>query len=431
MPFSEEEFDSLQTLGHEHRGVEFKCSGKLTTMEFAATIVRAILGMSNRRDGGLVVIGVEDNNGRLEWKGMLPDDYATWNNNDLADKVAIFADPSVNFEMANIKKENRDFIVIIISEFEDTPIFCKKDFGQKLRKGALYCRSRHKPETSEVATEEDMRDLIELSTEKQLRRFIRMANAANISVMTGQQKDEADNTEFEKQRKSLQSNISDKIRSRGYWEVVIRPKDFVKERIPDFSKLLPIIKNCAVSWRGWDFPQVVDNELLSNFDGINQSVSFMKFNEEWAFFQSGQFIHYCGFYNDWGESEDGQLTDGHPSRKLDYIETLIRLFEIYELAARLAITEAGSERMCVYTRIADLEGRQLYTPDPMRIMMRKFRTNMPEFVKDYTIGKESLVSDPKRHALEVARQLFLRFDWNITIERLYEIANSIPFLLRG
>ncbi len=56
---TDQEFDTLLHRGYETNGVEFKGPGKRTDRAFLAQVVRAILGMANRRDGGLVIIGVE------------------------------------------------------------------------------------------------------------------------------------------------------------------------------------------------------------------------------------------------------------------------------------------------------------------------------------------------------------------------------------
>lgn len=44
----------------ERPGVEFKNTRGREDKSFAE-VVRAVLGMANRRDGGIVIIGVEDN----------------------------------------------------------------------------------------------------------------------------------------------------------------------------------------------------------------------------------------------------------------------------------------------------------------------------------------------------------------------------------
>ena len=95
---TDDEFAEILALGHETRGVEFKPPGPLSDRALGARVVRAVLGMANRRDGGLVIIGVEDNDDEINAVGVGEADLVTWNYDDIADRLAVYADPSVNVE---------------------------------------------------------------------------------------------------------------------------------------------------------------------------------------------------------------------------------------------------------------------------------------------------------------------------------------------
>lgn len=193
-----EELEKLLKVGYESNGVEFKGPGKRTDKDFMARVVRAVLGMSNRRDGGVVIIGVEDQT--LNPTGLNEDQLATWRKyDDIADSINSYASPSVQIELSQVKYNDKTFIVLHISEFADLPILCKKQYdknshqnkdeksktGQQkedpiLRKGACYVRSRHKPETSEIPSEEAMRELLNLAIEKGVQRFVGTARNAGM-----------------------------------------------------------------------------------------------------------------------------------------------------------------------------------------------------------------------------------------------------------
>ena len=61
---------------------------------------------------------------------------------------------------------------------------------------------RREPETVEVSTYADMRDLIDLATEKSLRRFITRAQSAGIPLTT--QKEKSDDILFDEQLEDFQ-----------------------------------------------------------------------------------------------------------------------------------------------------------------------------------------------------------------------------------
>ena len=83
--------------------------------------------MANRRDGGLVIIGVDSDT--LDPVGFDEDEVEPWLNYDeLAEKVNEFASPSVSFDMAAHIFRSRRFVIIRVHEFEDIPILCSRDF---------------------------------------------------------------------------------------------------------------------------------------------------------------------------------------------------------------------------------------------------------------------------------------------------------------
>jgi hypothetical protein len=58
-------------------------------------------------------------------------------------------------------------VFINVAEFDELPIICKKEYPEILRRGAIYVRSkRGKPETIEVPTEVEMREIIEMAVDK-------------------------------------------------------------------------------------------------------------------------------------------------------------------------------------------------------------------------------------------------------------------------
>jgi predicted HTH transcriptional regulator len=184
----EQEFQDLITLGHEQSGVEFKGPGARSDRPFFAQVALAVLGMSNHRDGGWVIIGVtEDKDKAPILAGLSDEQLSTWTYDDFAASIDEYADPNVTFHIEKVIADKKYFIIIKVHEFDDIPVLCKKaymaekiEFGKSvkveaLRKGACYVRPRRKPETTEIPTQADMRDLLELATEKKLRKFLSQA----------------------------------------------------------------------------------------------------------------------------------------------------------------------------------------------------------------------------------------------------------------
>jgi predicted HTH transcriptional regulator len=177
---TDEEFAELLALGHERRGIEFKGPGPRSAAVLFAKVVRAMLGMANQQDGGMVIVGVDENAGVLTPSGISLTDLATWRYDDIAAGIASYADPLVAFDIEEREQDGRRFLVIRVHEFEDVPVICKKEFPAILRPGACYVRTRRKPETSEIPSQTEMRDLLDLAINKGLRKFISRAMAAGL-----------------------------------------------------------------------------------------------------------------------------------------------------------------------------------------------------------------------------------------------------------
>jgi predicted HTH transcriptional regulator len=202
----EEEFAELLARGYEIRGIEFKGPGRLGDLETALKVTRAVLGMANLSGGGRVIIGVEDRGGSLTPTGLTDEQLESWKKYD---EVAAFinehASPAVNFDLEVQPFQGRRFVILSVYEFDEIPVLCAKERSikegrkdkQVLRRGACYVRSRHKPETSEIPSAEEMREVLDLAIDKGLRKFVARARAAGLfptgSTATG------DEEQFNKQ----------------------------------------------------------------------------------------------------------------------------------------------------------------------------------------------------------------------------------------
>ena len=178
-----DELRELIAVGYETRGVEFKGPGARTENAFLARVVRALLGMANRRDGGIVILGVNDDHHRLVPAGLAVSQLRSWTYDDVADAIARYADPSIAFQLDTVNMDVMDFVVFHVDEFEDVPILCKRDYQNILRRGACYVRSKRKPETSEISAHEDFRALLDLATEKSLAKWVATGERAGVGLV--------------------------------------------------------------------------------------------------------------------------------------------------------------------------------------------------------------------------------------------------------
>ena len=200
---TDEEFAQIMKLRHELRGVEFKGPGPVSNRRLVAQVVKAILGMSNRRDGGKVIIGVEDNQGELNPVGLSESDLAGWNYDAVADQVARYADPGATFTLEINEYDGNGYIVLMVEEFSDIPVLCKRSYDNVLRDGACYVRTRRKPETYEIPTQADMRDLLDLAIDKGVSKFLNRAQRVGLSFPSTVASPVTDQERFDEQLRDV------------------------------------------------------------------------------------------------------------------------------------------------------------------------------------------------------------------------------------
>lgn len=179
---TEQQLAEIIAFGREQHYVEFKGPGLKTDKQLLTKVIRAMIGMANRRDGGLVIIGVNEVEGRLDVVGLNAGELATWKHDHLADSVYAYSDPTISFDTGPLAHDGATVLVIEVHQFDDVPVLCKKSYGDVLSEGALYIRGRRKPETTLVRSVIDMRDLLDLSTEKYLRRMLGTLKGAGIDM---------------------------------------------------------------------------------------------------------------------------------------------------------------------------------------------------------------------------------------------------------
>jgi len=169
------EFLGIIELGRESRNLEFKGSAAWTDADFRAKLIKTSLAFSNVRDGGMIVIGVEESEeGSFSFDGVEPAHLDTFSPDDVASQVAQYADPYAKVQVERIENEQKVFVVIQTEEFDEMPVVCKKDGRCNLRRGAIYTRSRRMPETVEVPSQTEMREILEMATEKRVRKLLEM-----------------------------------------------------------------------------------------------------------------------------------------------------------------------------------------------------------------------------------------------------------------
>lgn len=182
-----EELEASLQLGYETRHLELKAPGLRTDSAFLAKVIRAALSLGNLRDGGHIVIGIDDKDPRSLGPGLTRTEADSWTDYDaLSRKMAEYADPPLRFHLSELTLTPGSVVAAIeVAEFDDLPHICSRQLDPTLRKGALYVRTRNVPESAEIPSSTEMREILDLATEKALRSFVQRANNAGLVLNAG------------------------------------------------------------------------------------------------------------------------------------------------------------------------------------------------------------------------------------------------------
>jgi hypothetical protein len=98
-----QQIEAVLSGGVEARGFEVKGPGPRTENHLFAKVTRAAISMGNLRDGGDVVIGIDDSNLAAMLPGLELADLETWlAYDDAARKMAEYTDPPLRFDIGEV-----------------------------------------------------------------------------------------------------------------------------------------------------------------------------------------------------------------------------------------------------------------------------------------------------------------------------------------
>jgi len=166
-----DDIKQLIQLGREGRNLEFKRSTSWSESQFKAKIVKSVLAFSNVRDGGILVLGVEQQGDVFQAVGVESDHLDTYDQDQVASYVAEFADPYSVVHVEKVEVDGKWFVIVRVDEFDQIPVICKQDGACNLRRGAIYTRTYRMPESAEVPGQAELREILDMAVEKGIRKF--------------------------------------------------------------------------------------------------------------------------------------------------------------------------------------------------------------------------------------------------------------------
>jgi hypothetical protein len=191
MTSTDPELIGLVIHGREERNLEYK--GPVQWDSYKSRLTKCILALANIRDGGAIAIGVAENSpGAFSPVGLSAVERDGFTQDGVASFVNEYADPYVELTVRHVAHDRMDFVVIQIVEFEHLPVICRRDHSDVMRRGAMYTRPRRMNECAEVPGQAEMREIIDMASEKGMRYLSGQASRAGYTPLTAGDSDRLD-----------------------------------------------------------------------------------------------------------------------------------------------------------------------------------------------------------------------------------------------
>ncbi|MBA7508708.1 hypothetical protein ES705_00640 [subsurface metagenome] len=402
------EIISLKT---ETKNIDFKQDINWDTADNSKkiSIIKDVIAMANTQDGGIIFIGIKDSD--YSFVGISKDSFESLDQTKINDLLHKYSDPQISCQVFKDTYQGKYYAKIVVSEFTETPIICKKDFNTSsdhiLRAGKIYIRTE-KATSEEICNSQDMRELLNRATIKKgddlLNNIEKLIKGKPIKDLSEESKKNYDK-EKEEAESFLKKKIGKYLADMGYWQLASHPVDYIGERFKDQSEVKEAIRRSEVNLLGWNFPHTDLKGGDSNFSHGRQSITtWEEFIEGYRAYQSGLFYWQRAFVEDIKEiSYEG-------SRVIDFIRTIRYVTEFFLFLKRY-YSSFRNVNINVELYLSNIEDRRINTLNPaLDINWHEFfsREKNIVIVKKYDISEIQLKH--KEIANNIIRKIFKVFN---------------------
>jgi hypothetical protein len=216
----------------------------------------------------------------------------------------------------------------------------------------------------------------------------------------------------------MRNGLVPKIRTRGHWEVVLRPSTFQADRLGSLRDCEEVIAKNRVRLRGWDFPHFRAEKCIRGVDFIEMATDFGEIQETWRFHTSALLIFYQGLPEDWLQDD---LDQRHKlqgvigeEKGLSIIGALYFLSEVYEFAGRLGQTGTLGESLTLEVTLHGTNRRRLFFwPEQDRVMWDRHACDVEELPRKVTESVPGFVGQSRELSLKHFEWIMQMFHFDI------------------
>lgn len=418
---SVQELEERLALGHEDRDLEVKGPGDVGDKAYVAKVARAVMAMGNLRYGGVVCLGIDDKRISEMQPGLSAAQVAQWTDYDrVTTALARYTDPPVGLHPAPHRLSSGvDVVVLEVDEFADVPHVCRKDYSDELQEGAIYVRPRGMPKSIPVPDAREMRDLLEIATDKALREFLRRAREVGVPLPAPETTIVSDSDLFDAERDQAwapESPVMGQLAAIGHSDIAIRPGPYDPKRL-DPGMLEPFVEQQTVRLRGWPLPYLDRREPVNRYGTwIGQDIKprLVPHLEAWRQCGSGQFLHRRALSTDMRDASILKPLDLRATGAVALWDVLLYMVEVAEFAARVA-TELRCDHLSFVVGLGNIAGRQLISGDMEHDYVREgLIVYAGQLTATRQVDSAALLSDVRGVGVSLAQDLLRQFGLNVS-----------------
>ena len=206
-----------------------------------------------------------------------------------------------------------------------------------------------------------------------------------------------------------------KIKTQGYWEIIIRPLKFEEKRLKTLKACSDLVLENKVRFRGWDYPHVNSKYGVASGESWVENVTdWDEHKEFWRMYQSGQFYNVFGCWEDWWGPVQifwSEKKQTEPRYGLEFLSTLYSLTEIYEFASRLAEKHLFDEMLNISITLHGMRNRRIVTTEIRRSLFDIFLCRIENIALNKEVSVNELITSNNEMAIDATCYIFERFSW--------------------
>ena len=408
--------------GYESKDLDYKgpISWDENAKKACCGLVKDILGMANTA-GRFIIVGVSEGPAGFSWDGLSPEQLGTFETSRVNRFLQTYADPPINTLLRKIEHENKNFVIIEIPLFPDTPHICVKEYPEVLTAPTLYVRTDNN-ETAPIRSSADFRTVLERAVRNRsdtlltsIRSILRTGagpEAGSISVSIDR---------FRKQRVQAvarfeQINPLKDTECAGYFEASFFPEHFEQSRFT-LEQLRSAASRGSVDLRGWPFLYIHPNTPDRTYaieDGFETFVQTKDFGNDdlvdfWRLQQSGFFYQRTAMRPASIRRQDGAIIRcvvDLRAASLYIAEAIHCLTRLYE-----GLLDDADE-VSLMLALLGTENRVLVSSGPFSMpLFHSYTCRIPEITVERRRSLADWRAGTVDHAVEIANEVYQRFNW--------------------